>query len=107
MFIRMREIWREKKRTMKELLARLLRFLMKGSERKMSERPRRVAAKSIAKAERNGGYALRCGCLIHVKSEDLRRIMETFGPETVLEVEAEVRASHEHKEAELESVRLP
>ncbi|OPZ38852.1 MAG: hypothetical protein BWY99_01525 [Synergistetes bacterium ADurb.BinA166] len=84
---------------MKGLLAIVLRLLMEIFVR-MTASPRRKAAKSIVRVEREGGYALRCGCLVHVSSEDLRRMMERFGPEVVLDVEKEVRRTHEHERSE-------
>jgi hypothetical protein len=82
---------------MKELLRGALRLLMKVRIR-MSTSSRQKAAKAIARTEKDGGYALRCGCFVHVRAPDLRRLLEMSGPQAVLDVEREVRTSHEHAE---------
>jgi len=81
---------------MKGLIDRALRLLMDGLRGMAAGSQRRMAAKSIVKVEADGGYLLKCGCLVHVKPTDLRRMMENFGPEIVLEVELEVASNHEH-----------
>lgn len=80
---------------MKRLLERAFRLFMI-TLGEMADSPRRKAAKSIARVEKNGGYVLKCGCLIFVRPNDLRLIIETAGPEAVLEVESEIKRIHEH-----------
>lgn len=54
----------------------------------VAERPRRRAARIIRQVEDRGGFPLACGCVLAAKANEIRRLMELTGPETVLEIAA-------------------
>ncbi len=80
---------------MKGLLARALQLLMTALGRMAAESPERRASRTIVRVEKDGGYLLKCGCLVGAKSGELRKMAANCGPESVLDLEAEVSRSHE------------
>lgn len=60
---------------------------------------RRSVAKTIALIEKQGGLILPCGCVLGVQLTEMRKLLETVGPEQIEEIFKKIQCPEHPKKS--------